>query len=312
MDIADYKSIELEKEIKTIELDDYNTLSHFYNLRRPGAADSNLLNLYLWKECYPTWYYISDKGIMWIAKEEDGSYYSAIPCCKNEDLKECFEDIKEFFNKVLEKKLVMYVVDKEAVELLDLSEDEFEVFHERKYDDYIYDAEQLRSLSGRKNHKKKNHLNAFKREYDGRYEFKILDCSDAEQISAFLNEWVKDKENAEDREFIHYEVEGVKYILEHCDVLDFKAAGVFIDGKLEAFTMGNYYEAEDMLYIPVEKANTKFRGLYAYINNQFLVEAFPNVGRVNREDDMGIEGLRQAKMAYNPMSFIEKYTIIQK
>ncbi len=67
-----------------------------------------------------------------------------------------------------------------------------------------------------------------------------------------------------------------------------------------------------MVYIPVEKANPEIRGLYPYICSQFLIEAFPEAGKENREDDMGLEGLRKSKLSYNPIYMVEKYTIIQK
>lgn len=104
----------------------------------------------------------------------------------------------------------------------------------------------------------------------------------------------------------------LKYILEHEEVFDYKIGAVYVDNKLEAFTIGNYESREDMVYIPVEKANPEIRGLYPYICSQFLIEAFPEAGKENREDDMGLEGLRKSKLSYNPIYMVEKYTIIQK
>ena len=63
--------------------------------------------------------------------------------------------------------------------------------------------------------------------------------------------------------------------------------------------------------IHIEKANPEMRGLYQYINREFLVHAFPDVALVNREDDMGLEGLRKAKMSYNPIAFARKYSVTQ-
>ena len=67
-----------------------------------------------------------------------------------------------------------------------------------------------------------------------------------------------------------------------------------------------------MVYIPIEKANPNIRGLYQYICSEFLVEVFPEAAKENREDDMGLEGLRKSKQSYNPIYMVEKYTIIQK
>ena len=298
--------------LKSIKVEDYGMLDKYYRMRRPQTADSNLLDLYLWENYYPTKYFTTEKGLMWVAKSEDGQYYSAIPCCKNEDLKECFLETQDYFNHILKKKLTMYVVDKEAIDILNLSEEDYVVIPDRAYYDYVYDAEKLRTFSGKKYHKKKNHLNAFKREYEGRYDFKLLSKDNEKEILDFIEKWKETKEHSEEHEFIDSEARGVKFLLDNEPYLDYKMAGVYIDGSLQAFTIGTYYEEEDMVQIPVEKANPNIRGLYQYICSQFLIDVFPNAGKENREDDMGIEGLRKSKKSYNPIYMVEKYTIIQK
>ena len=152
-------------QLHEIKIEDYNQINEYYNLRRPETADSNILDLFLWENCYPTWYFTNEHGLMWVAKSEDNQYYSSVPCCREEDLKECFLETQDYFNNVLKKKLTMYLVDKKALETLDLPEDEYIVIPDRTYYDYVYDAEKLRTFSGKKYHKKKNHLNAFKKEY---------------------------------------------------------------------------------------------------------------------------------------------------
>ena len=70
--------------------------------------------------------------------------------------------------------------------------------------------------------------------------------------------------------------------------------------------------SEDTAYIHVEKANPEIRGLYPFINQQFLIHCFPTAKWVNREDDMGLEGLRKAKMSYNPAFMAKKYNVYEK
>ncbi len=299
-------------DLQTIKVKDYAKLDKYYRMRRPETADSNLLDLFLWENCYPTKYFTNDKGLMWVARSADGQYYSAIPCCKKEDLRECFSETQKYFNDVLKKKLTMYVVDKEAVEILELPEKDYLIIPDRTYYDYVYDAEKLRTFSGKKYHKKKNHYNAFLRDYEGRYQFKLLSAENKKEILEFIEKWKETKEHSEEHEFIDSEARGVKFLLENEQYLDYKMGGVYIDRVLQAFTLGNYYAEEDMVYIPVEKANPNIRGLYPFICSQFLKEAFPQAGRENREDDMGIEGLRKSKKSYNPIYMVEKYTIIQK
>ena len=106
------------------------------------------------------------------------------------------------------------------------------------------------------------------------------------------------------------ELIGIKKLFANFDIIKdrLKIAGIFIDGKLEAFTMGEYINP-NMALIHIEKANPMIRGLYPYINQQFLVNEFSDVEFVNREEDLGIEGLRKAKLSYHPVKFIEKYTV---
>ena len=73
-------------QLHEIKIEDYNQINEYYNLRRPETADSNILDLFLWENCYPTWYFTNEHGLMWVAKSEDNQYYSSVPCCREEDL----------------------------------------------------------------------------------------------------------------------------------------------------------------------------------------------------------------------------------
>jgi hypothetical protein len=300
-----------ELEIKDLSIDDFETINNFYNMRRTSAADGNILDLFLWNDCYPSKILVTDKCLV-ILGIEAGKYCSMIPFCKKEDLKDSFDFLKELFNDYFKQELIVYVADREAIDILSLPEEEYEITEERDLFDYIYDSDKLKTYSGRKYHKKKNHLNAFRKAYSGRYEFRLLGMKDYSHISDFLQKWRADKSGTAMSKYIDYEISGIEKVLKWQNVIGFKAGGLFIDDSLEAFTIGKYYKEEDVVYVPVEKANSRFRGIYAYICSKFLREAFPEASKVNREDDMGLEGLRQAKLSLNPIELVEKYTIIQK
>ncbi|MCR5195160.1 MAG: phosphatidylglycerol lysyltransferase domain-containing protein [Pseudobutyrivibrio sp.] len=297
--------------IKDLLIEDFEIINYYYNLRRTSAADGNVLDLFLWNDCYPSKILITEKCLI-VLGMEDGKYCSMMPFCKKEDLRESFFFLKELFNNHFKQELIIYVADREAIDILSLPEEEFEITEERDLFDYIYESDKLKSYPGRKYHKKKNHLNAFRKSYAGRYEFKMLGTDDCKLISDFLEKWRKDKTETSMSKYIDYEISGIEKIMKWQNVIDFKIGGLFIDNNLEAFSIGKYYETEDVVYVPVEKANSQFRGIYAYICSKFLREAFPEASRVNREDDMGLEGLRQAKLSLNPIELVEKYTVIQK
>ncbi|SHI99883.1 2-C-methyl-D-erythritol 2,4-cyclodiphosphate synthase [Parasporobacterium paucivorans DSM 15970] len=295
-------------ELKSV---DYNMLKWYFSLRHPGTCESVILDAYLWRHYYNTRYYFNDKGLMWIFTNKD-EVFTNIPLCRNEDLQECFEDVQDYFNTKLGMKLRVYLADEEAVDILNLPEDKYIVEEDRRYFDYIYDAESLRNLAGRKFHKKKNHVNSFKKEYEGRYEFKRLGCENILEILVFLKEWNAERDIEDEYNRVDYELLGIESVLKNCQILKFRMGGIYLDGKLEAFSMGSYADEEKTAYIHIEKANPRINGLYAFINQQFLINLFPEAEKVNREDDMGLEGLRKAKLSYQPIALVKKFNIIQK
>ena len=301
----------MSTQLFELEPEDYNRVKEYFSMRHPGTCESIILDSYLWKKYYKAKYILNGKGLLWILNAA-GEVFSLLPLSKKEDLKECFYDLKKYYNTELNQKMIIYLADEEAVEILDLNPDEFVVEEDRRYFDYVYDAQGLRTLSGKKYHKKKNHANAFYKEYGERYEFRRLNCDDKAEIYRFLETW-KESRNIEDEyDRIDYEYEGIVYVLENCKFLQSICGGIFIDGHMEAFSIGSYSETEKTAYIHVEKANPEIRGLYNAINQQFLIHCFPEAEFVNREDDMGLEGLRHAKMSYQPVKLVKKFNIIEK
>lgn len=297
-------------EFKPIEATDLIKITPFVGLRPNKACDSVALDSFLWREYYHVQFAISgDKAVQWLM-ELDGEPYSAMPLCRQEDLESSFCEIVDYFNQVLKKPLRIYLADEEAVQYLNLDPARFEVKEQEDSKDYLYDGEALRTLAGKKLHKKKNNYNAFVKAYEGRIEYRKLCCSDREDVWKFLDFWRQQKGD-DVEEHLDYEVRGIHDILKNCSEMAVEMGGVYVDGRMEAFTIGSLNPLENMAVIHIEKANPEMRGLYQYINREFLVHAFPDVALVNREDDMGLEGLRKAKMSYNPIAFARKYSVTQ-
>lgn len=297
-------------EFKPIEATDLIKITPFVGLRPNKACDSVALDSFLWREYYHVQFAISgDKAVQWLM-ELDGEPYSAMPLCRQEDLESSFCEIVDYFNQVLKKPLRIYLADEEAVQYLNLDPARFEVKEQEDLKDYLYDGEALRTLAGKKLHKKKNNYNAFVKAYEGRIEYRKLCCSDREDVWKFLDFWRQQKGD-DVEEHLDYEVRGIHDILKNCSEMAVEMGGVYVDGRMEAFTIGSLNPLENMALIHIEKANPEMRGLYQYINREFLVHAFPDVALVNREDDMGLEGLRKAKMSYNPIAFARKYSVTQ-
>ena len=297
-------------EFKKIEVNSIQEMLPFYAMRHNMTCDSVFLESYVWKDYYNVRYAIwENKALLWLM-ENEGRCFSAMPLCREEDLPGAFAAIEEYFNEELGYPLVINLADEYAVKYLNLPEDKYLVEEQVDSRDYLYHGDAMRSLAGKKLHKKKNRVNAFKREYEGRYEYRRLCCSDSHDVWVFLDRWRQQK-GEEVEEHLDYEVKGIHDILKNCSEFSIHMGGVYIDGQMEAFTIGSYNPVEHMAVIHIEKANPEINGLYQFINQQFLIEEFPEAEWVNREDDMGLEGLRKAKMTYYPADYARKYLVEQ-
>ena len=138
---------------KKIEAEDVEILPRFYKLRSNKTCDSVFLDTFLWKDYYHVEYCVVDeKAVEWKMKV-DGVPFAALPLCTEEDLPYYFFDMKNYFNEELGEKLRIYLADEEAVKLLDLDPEQFDVVENTDAADYLYDGEALRTLAGKKYHK---------------------------------------------------------------------------------------------------------------------------------------------------------------
>ena len=300
----------LKPQFKEITIEDREILNPYFDLVDYEACEYNFNTLYMWQHAYKTAYHIGDNFAVLVG-EYEGEVFSILPLAKKEDLPKVIDFVLDYFEQI-EEKLYFRGITEEVVDYLkEEYGDRFEYIAERDLFDYVYDGEILRTLKGRKNSKKRNHINYFLSEYEGRFEYRRLGKADFDDCRQLLDDWTVNKEeNNNIEEGVDDERLGIEKLFSHydevCDRL--KIAGIYIDGKLEAFTMGELLN-NNMALIHIEKANPEIRGLYPYINQQFLVHEFPDVEFVNREEDMGIEGLRKAKLSYHPCKFVEKYTV---
>lgn len=290
----------------------YQKVLPYFQLRSTECCESQFVYHAIWENYYKTRFCLLPSGILWYHKVDHYEHACLLPICKDEDLKEYFNIMQNHFTETLMSKMVMFLVDEEALAIINPSPDRYKIIEDVDSFDYIYDAEKLRLLSGKRYHKKKNHVNGFLKEYQDRYEYKKLDETNMEEILEFTNTWVNVKDSDDEFNRIESEEIGLKNILSCYSFADYRMAGIYIDQKLEAFTLGNYNATHNMAIVHIEKANSQIRGLYPFINQQFLIHEFPDAAFVNREDDMGIASLRKAKESYNPIKMGRKYTIKER
>ena len=142
-----------------MEPQDYDILLPYFKMRYSHTCENILVSNFMWKDYYHTHYIRDDHGLIWLM-EVDGQPVTMVPVCAKQDLKHYFDVAEAYFNEVLHSKLTVCLADKEAVELLDLDHEKYDILAVRDYYDYVYDAEKLRTFSGKAYHKKKNPMRA--------------------------------------------------------------------------------------------------------------------------------------------------------
>lgn len=179
----------------------------------------------------------------------------------------------------------------------------YELTDDRNNSDYVYTMESLRDLAGKKLHAKRNHIHQFMAQYGERYEYvKITGDMMGECVDVY-NEWLSEKSPDETD---NMELSAIKTLLMHMGTLGIRGGGIRIDGRLAAFTLGQRMD-DNMAVVHIEKADNEIMGLYTVINNQFVQHELTDVKFINREEDMGMEGLRKAKLSYYPAYMIDKF-----
>ncbi len=177
-----------------------------------------------------------------------------------------------------------------------------QIIPNRDWSDYIYDAKDFISFSGKKFGGQRNHVNKFKRLYPD-YQVKILDKSDLYLLQAFLDEFKRGKDFSVWSEIA--EQNKVYEYAKNLDKLNNKGACILVDGKIIAISMGEVLN--DTLYVHVEKGLKEYDGVYPTMANEFA-KAFAGEGVkfINREEDCGDMGLRISKLQYHPLYVKEK------
>ena len=174
--------------------------------------------------------------------------------------------------------------------------------------DYVYAIEDLAELKGKKYHSKRNHYNRFRETYDG-YSVVPITEKNTDAVKAAAEKWYTIRLEADKHADLEMERVALFRALRDYDALAMD--GIFLekDGNIMAFTLGSFLNG-DTFDVQFEKAFTEYNGAYAAVNCEFacyLRDKYPNLLYLDREEDMGLEGLRKAKQSYHPHHMIEKY-----
>ncbi len=302
------KKIALNLEFKYPELSDYNKIMQCLTPFAEGSMSCEIspLTLLLWKNYYHQKIAFFD-DMMFVSLGKEQNIY-LLPFARN---MERAVNILRDITAEEEKNLIFLAADGIRLDVFNsIFSDVFSQTESREDFEYLYLAEKLKDLKGKKFHSKRNHISAFSKNYNWKYE--TLTPATLPEIFEMADIWTKAMMyNSEDTESILVENAAIKEILPHMNELGIKGGCIRVDGKIVAFSFGSPINNK-VFDIHVEKALPQYRTAYTVINRELIANELLDYEYVNREDDMGLEGLRKAKLSYHPDILLRKYVIKEK
>ncbi|MBR0468740.1 MAG: DUF2156 domain-containing protein [Mogibacterium sp.] len=285
------------------------------------GADYGFANLFIWRKAYkPKIAFCGDRLLVGMPQWNVYAYPKG-----GGDVKPSIEALLEEAHAQGSKLRVRGLTDKTLNEFLPLYGDRFEIIEDRDNADYIYTVEKLCELPGRHLSSKRNHIKHFERNGDWEFHKIAADScgvftsceggscgklSSIAEAKAFVDEFYKEKNDPE----LADEAGAIEEMFANFETLGFLGGMLYQNGEPVAFTAGTKLD-DEVFDTHFEKALPGVEGAYTMVNREFarLVRAeYPGIGAFNREEDMGIEGLRKAKLSYHPDILLMKYFAIEK
>jgi hypothetical protein len=289
------KSVPEYPEFAPVSLEMRDALYPALNMITDGISEFTFSNLYLFRQTYG--YRVSRvPGKTFVIEgAKAGKSFFYLPCALPE--RAVLDQLMEGHDYL--KNLSESQADAHRVALEQWG---YAVGEDRDNFDYLYRRSDLAELSGKTYHKKRNLVNAFINSYD--YEQKPLRRENVVDAMAVLDKWREAKgfegDYAASRE-----------ALELFEVLGMRGCVYYVDGKPAGWCLGEPLARGRMFAVHFEKGVEEYKGIYQFINQAFA-QALPSYFKsINREQDLGDEGLRQAKMTYRPSGFVNKYRVVK-
>ncbi|MFH5836038.1 DUF2156 domain-containing protein [Proteiniclasticum sp. C24MP] len=285
---------------KPLDMDSKKLFDQFLNPYPFLVSTYNFTNLFIWRNAQNIQYAHTDHAL-YIMKEKENTYFIP-PICKDKTKgKECYDSLLSFMDaKGFEK--VLRDVSKSQLEEIRQLGYEFSYESDRDSAEYIYSVESMSSFSGKDLHSKRNHFNNFIR-YN-QYTIKHIEESKEECLALALK-WYEDSNQSD---ALRHELTGIRTLLEHQEFFNIVGISVFVDDICQGFSLLEVLN-EDVILNHIEKADRRISGLYAFLARTSMEYFGAGIRYTNREQDMGIPGLRKSKESYMPEFLEEKFIV---
>lgn len=289
-------------EFHLLELQHIELLRPYLQLCESRICDCTVGCTFMWRNLVKTYFAIEDDTLYIRADDFEG--HTAFGCPLGGSLKKGIENILEYCKENNIPPRICMVPEHILEEVKEYTGGE--VTTDRAWYDYLYEAEDIKSLAGRRFSGQRNHINKFMKEHES-FTFEVMDESNLEEAKEFMQIFI----DADSGEFVNL-TEGNLRALEVLN--NFSAYGMVggllkTDGKIIGLSIGEILG--DTLFVHVEKSLREVQGAYPLLVREFAkCFAGDGVNYINREEDDGNEGLRTSKLSYHPVKLLEKYLVI--
>lgn len=299
----------MQLDFNPITVDDKKTITSFTLSSPLRNCDLAFSNMCSWRFLYQSEFAVYKNFLLIRFRIEDKNRIAYMRPIGNGDFKDALLQLEEDSWQHGHPLLMLGVTPVSKDLLEEAFPGEFTYIPERDYFDYIYLREDLATLKGKKFQAKRNHVNKFKKQYV--YEYVPLTSELIPECLELEAKWYKANRTDADQEELREERQSMIFALQHFKELDLMGGAIRIDNQLVAFTFGSPIN-QDTFGVHVEKADTHYDGAYSIINQEFASRIPEQYLYINREEDLGIPGLRQAKLSYNPTILLPKAAVIKK
>ena len=287
---------------KKLTIEDIDLLNSYYQKYNNKCADYTVCGYFLWRDYFNTHFAISNDTL--ILKMDSKSWTNFFGMPLGENVENAISELIDYC-KIENINLKIFPVPKFDIDKIKLDYN-FDVKYIDRCSDYIYNYESLKSLSGRKLHGQKNHLNYFIKNYPEAV-FSKIENSDIDNLIQFLTD-LKNKENI-NSDFHNIEFAMNEEMLKNIMIYKFVGYKLTIDNKIIGFIVGE--QIKNTIFIHFQKMDRTYRGSYQYLMVEFL-KTFENAELVNMEDDAEDDDLKYTKECYHPIYMLDKYMIFAK
>jgi len=282
---------------KKVTMDDKEIINQYLDINKFKNSEYNFTTIMAWQFVYETHYTITD-DCMILKGFEDNRAYFYFPLGKPENIKSALHSLMKHC-EALDIPLSLINASAEMLDILvDIGmRDLFDLDCRRDAADYVYKREKLVTLSGKKLHGKKNHLNFFNNNYES--ELVPIDDSNIEACEELLKIEITERST---RPF--EELNSTFMALRYRDEFGLIGRALFADGNLAGVILAERHH--EFALIQIAKANISYRGASVALFQKFLADNLTDCEYVNFMEDLGLEGLRRAKLSYDPEYLVEK------